>query len=144
MDSNQNVRVLDRRSFVLRALIYRAPSLGDQWIAHCPELDVMSQGNSPSHAAHMIVEATSMCIIDDLNDGLEPLDRGPNVELAERCERVLKHGKKLSHIDEAVQHQEMVAVVIEFLRTVELCQVVPSPDLDQIDRAFAEQEGVAA
>jgi hypothetical protein len=123
VDKNQNVRVLDRRSFQLHALIYRAPDLDDQWIAHCAEIDVISQGNSPAHAAHMIIEATSMCILDDLNDDFEPLDRGPNAEIAEKCAQILRHGTKLVNLLEAVRHQELLMVAIEWTRTAELCEV---------------------
>ena len=50
---------------------------GDQWVAHCLQLDVVSQGNSIEHAFQMICEACWMAISSDLADGLDPFLREP-------------------------------------------------------------------
>lgn len=56
-------------------LIRREPDLEGQWVAHCLNWDLVSQGDSPAHAVKMIVEAIVLAIGEDSNDGLDPDDR---------------------------------------------------------------------
>lgn len=139
MSIEHHVNVMNRRSFKLSALIYRAPDVDGQWIAHCAELDVISVGESPEHAASMICEAAALCIIDDLRDGLEPEDRGPNDEVDAAIRLVRKRGTRLSSMAEAVQHQELVTIAIEWLACViDLAPELNSPCDDfELERAFA-------
>jgi predicted RNase H-like HicB family nuclease len=115
MNDQWSLSVVDRRSFVLRALIYRAPDVQGQWIAHCPELDIVTQGNSPSHAIRMVIEATGECIIDDLNEGLEPLEvRGLDEAVARQCDRLFKSGTKMTSLDEADREADKEGFAIAF------------------------------
>lgn len=50
------------------------------WVGHCLRLDVVSWGASPAEARDMVREAVESCILDDLNQGLDPLDRRPAPE----------------------------------------------------------------
>lgn len=43
-----------------------------QWVAHCPDFDVMSQGNGPAHAVQMLHEALAMSIVDDVVNNIDP------------------------------------------------------------------------
>ncbi len=49
--------------------------LEGQWIAHCPDFDVMSQGNGPAHAVKMLQEALAMSFAEDLVAGVDPHSR---------------------------------------------------------------------
>jgi len=64
---------LELREFSI--LIRQEAGLEGQWIAHCLNLDLVSQGNSPSDAVRMILEATSIAVIDDMKEGLDPAGR---------------------------------------------------------------------
>jgi predicted RNase H-like HicB family nuclease len=44
----------------MSASIYPAPDLKGQWIAHCHESDVVTQGNSAAHASEMLREALEL------------------------------------------------------------------------------------
>lgn len=46
-----------------------------QWTSHCLNLDIVSQGNSIEHAFDMAKEAVILCMRDDIDAGLDPLDR---------------------------------------------------------------------
>ena len=37
-----------------------APDLPDQWVAHCIELDLVTQGNTAAHASAMLLEAIAL------------------------------------------------------------------------------------
>ena len=50
-------------------LIHREPGLEGQWVAHCLNWDLVSQGDSPANAVTMIVE--------DAKEELAPNDRPP-------------------------------------------------------------------
>jgi len=52
----------------LNVIIYPAEDLPGQWIAHCLELDIISQGNSPPHALDMIAEAIEMCAAENVRE----------------------------------------------------------------------------
>lgn len=67
-----------RRSLAVRevsVLILPASDVRGQWVAHCLNWDLVSQGDSPSHAATMITEAVVMAIEEDTKAGLDPADR---------------------------------------------------------------------
>ena len=56
----------------LNVLISPAQDLPGQWVAHCLELDLVSQGNSPKHAEDMIAEAIEMCADENIRAGRPP------------------------------------------------------------------------
>lgn len=66
---------IQKKSFELCTVIFVDPDGGDQWIAHCLDLDLVTQGNSPSHAIDMIREASLMIISDDIEHGDDPFAR---------------------------------------------------------------------
>jgi predicted RNase H-like HicB family nuclease len=43
--------------FTLRVVIYPAPDIEGQWVAHGLETDVVTQGDSPEHALAMMADA---------------------------------------------------------------------------------------
>ncbi len=50
--------------------------ISGQWLSHCLDLDIMSQGSSIEHALESLREAMLVCIADDDEHGLNPFDRG--------------------------------------------------------------------
>ena len=60
-----------------------APDLPGQWIAHCLDFDVVTQGNSLPHVMNMVLEAVGMTICDDLDDGRDPSERRAPAEFWE-------------------------------------------------------------
>lgn len=52
-----------------------APDVPGQWEAHCLDLDVVTMGNSFTHAVHMLVEAIAIVVSDDIQNGRNPFDR---------------------------------------------------------------------
>lgn len=63
---------MDTATFNLWALIEPSEEVEGEWLAHCLNLDVMSQGSSPEEAIDMIIEASEMVIEDRLNRGADP------------------------------------------------------------------------
>jgi predicted RNase H-like HicB family nuclease len=58
-------------------LLKTDPELPEQWVAHCLNWDLVTQGDSIEHAMKMVVEAVLMVIDDDRDAGLDPEDRRP-------------------------------------------------------------------
>jgi hypothetical protein len=52
-----------------------ADDAADQWVAHCLDLDVVSQGDNLAHALQMVAEASAMVVAEDMKRGAEPLAR---------------------------------------------------------------------
>ncbi|MFH1434674.1 MAG: hypothetical protein ABIJ56_03055 [Pseudomonadota bacterium] len=60
-----------------RVVIYPAPDLEGQWIAHCLETDIVSQGDSVDHAFEMMIEAVNSIVQYNLGHGRPPLNLTP-------------------------------------------------------------------
>src|SRR5258706_5776124 len=56
-------------------LMQPASNVPGEWLAHCLDFDVMSQGNSPSHALEMIFEAINITVEEDLRARRDPFAR---------------------------------------------------------------------
>ena len=64
------------------------------WVAHCVDLDVVAWGDDPGQARDHVEEAVAMVLLDDLNSGLDPLDRGPApADVRHRLETVRQTGR---------------------------------------------------
>jgi len=61
----------------LHVLIYPAPDLAGQWVAHCLDLDLVSQGSSATHALEMIAEAVQLSVQWAIEEGRPPLEMRP-------------------------------------------------------------------
>ena len=66
-----------------------------QWVAHCVEFDVVSQGDSLDHAIRMVLEATSMVVLDDLQKHRDPRQRRAPEDHFETLSRVISSGQKV-------------------------------------------------
>lgn len=67
----------DVRHYNFWVYIERDEGNCDQWVAHCLKLDIVSWGSSPAEAKDMVFDAVEQSLLDDLNQGLDPLDRTP-------------------------------------------------------------------
>jgi predicted RNase H-like HicB family nuclease len=108
--------------FFCWATIRPAEDAAGQWVGHCLDMDVVSQGNSPLEAIEMVMEATTMVAADDLLKGRNPLDRrAPREEwlelarLQEKCQPVENLDKFL-----AEQKGQGLCLVLQFTVAVDL------------------------
>ncbi len=62
-----------RLKTLLNVIIYAAPDLEGQWIAHCLETDIITQGNSAPEALEMIAEAIEVIAIQNVSKGRPPI-----------------------------------------------------------------------
>lgn len=63
------------RVYNVWVLAHPCQDVPGQWVAHCLEFDVVSQGNSLEHAMRMVGEACALVVVDDLTKGKDPLAR---------------------------------------------------------------------
>lgn len=61
----------------LRVVVYPAEDVPGQWISHCLELDLVSQGDSQEHALAMMREAVDTLIRFNLAQGFAPVQVNP-------------------------------------------------------------------
>ena len=66
-----------RKTVKLHTLIYQAPDVPGQWIAHCLEIDLVTQGNSAPHALEMIAEAIEIVAKDNVARGRPAIEIRP-------------------------------------------------------------------
>jgi hypothetical protein len=68
-------RVLKLRDRTAWVVAFPAPDVPGEWLAHCLEPDVMSQGRTLRHALEMLKEAVDLVLREDFGAGLDPFDR---------------------------------------------------------------------
>tara|TARA_R110002012_G_scaffold60996_1_gene159905 strand:- start:101 stop:493 length:393 start_codon:yes stop_codon:yes gene_type:complete len=54
--------------------IAKAEDIDGVWNAHCLDLDIVAFGDTPAQARDNVRQAVETAILDDLNQGLSPLD----------------------------------------------------------------------
>ncbi len=94
------------RTFSLTVYITRARDVAGQWVGHCLEVDVVSQGDSMRHAYDMTREAVEMVILDDLNSNREPtLRSAPREEWEAAYQSVQSADPKLYPLAELFERE---------------------------------------
>ena len=58
-------------------LVYPAPDIHGQWIAHCLELDLIAQGDSNEHARDVLDDQFRVLLEYNLEHGLVPIQVRP-------------------------------------------------------------------
>jgi hypothetical protein len=77
-------------------LVKPAPDVRGEWIAHCLNLDIISQGTSAIDALKMLMEAVTITVLDDMAKGRDPGKRrsAPDDAWAEWND-ILKQGHRV-------------------------------------------------
>ncbi len=109
------------RTFDLHIVVWPAEDVPGQWLAHCLGLDVVSQGNSLSHAVAMIREAVGMVLTDDLHKGLDPQRRRAPPADWEAMWKRLREARPLP-FDEAARGNPAYLVLESTVRVTGLSQ----------------------
>lgn len=118
-------------------LVTPAESLPGQWVAHCLNIDLVTQGNSIDHAFEMAREAVTMVVEDDLRNSLDPLERpSAPAECWELLQGVVKEGRPLSDIAD----RRDVTAAVGMLRVVVSHDVLPEharpPEVEMLPPAW--------
>ena len=91
-----NMSRLQRR---LHVLIYPAPSVPGQWVSHCLDMDIVSQGNDAAHALEMICEAITLNVEWAIEDGRPAFELRPAPsEDWDRFERSRSNVTRILHL----------------------------------------------
>jgi hypothetical protein len=91
--------------------------LKGQWVAHCLDFDVMSQGNSPQHALKMLNEAMAISLSDDMMNGVDPHTRRVSDSEWDAFRELLSQAKPCS-IDEAASKPGLKAIIMNCSMTM--------------------------
>ena len=113
-------------------LIQAAPDVEGQWLAHCLNWDVVSQGDSPKHALEMIVEAIIIAIEDDRAAGLDPADRpSAKRESWDRFLSVQQGGTRIAAADiESLPESRGTSIAaVLYLSTIDIRAVQRPPSI---------------
>jgi hypothetical protein len=66
---------VERRDYPCWATIEPAPDIEGKWVAHCLEFDTLAQADDPETAVELLLESTSEIVLEDLRNGVDPLER---------------------------------------------------------------------
>jgi predicted RNase H-like HicB family nuclease len=116
----------DVRTYDLHIVIHPAEDVPGQWVSHCLEFDVISQGNDARHALEMVSEAIELTVLDDLAIGRDPRDRrAPQEDWDEMWGRLQSlHGRPLR---EAQQGETPYLVIESTLRIAKVTGAERAP-----------------
>jgi predicted RNase H-like HicB family nuclease len=74
-------------------LVRPAEDVPGQWLAHCLETDVVTQGNSIEHVLEMIAEAAQMVVAEDIASGRDPYERRAPQEYWDELYELLRNAE---------------------------------------------------
>lgn len=103
-------------------LVTPAESIPGRWVAHCLNLDLVTQGNSIQHAVSMAGEALAQVIEDDLAHGLDPLERPP---APQECWDLVSWTLRSGRPVDAIEDPTAVAAVVAQVRVVVRQDMLP-------------------
>ena len=86
--------------YSLWLLLRPAADVPGQWLAHCLELDVVTQGNSLQHAIEMAIEAVKMAIEADLEADINPFSHPAPKEYFDLLDQVVTKGTPFVGVQE--------------------------------------------
>jgi hypothetical protein len=115
------------RIFNLWVVVRPAEDLPDQWVAHCLDLDVVSQGTSFRHAMEMVFEASSMVVTDDIVSGRDPSSRRAPENFWDELHLIVTNGQSVPFAT------LLKGVDREFVKSI-VSQMVLRVDLEPIDQ----------
>jgi predicted RNase H-like HicB family nuclease len=105
-------------------LVTPSEQVAGQWVAHCLNLDILTQGNSIEHAFEMAQEAILMAIEDDIAENQDPLGRQPAPkECWDFFVRVVQHGHPL----ESIEDKSTISAVVGMLKVAVPLAALPAP-----------------
>lgn len=84
------------RNFNFWVIAKPAEDVPGEWVAHCLEVDVVSQGRSLNHSFAMVAEAVAMVVTEDLAAGRQPTDRRAPEEFWRELWNLANTGKPFS------------------------------------------------
>lgn len=93
------------REYSFWVLVSRAEDVPGEWVAHCLDLDVVSQGRSLDHSLEALAEAVTMVLADDLSENLDPYAvraKAPTEDW-DRLAQIARKGRPLANVEDVGQ-----------------------------------------
>lgn len=112
--------MLAEATFVV--LVTPSKDVQGQWVAHCLNIDVVTQGDSIQHAFAMAREAVMQVVEDDLAHGFDPLER-PDAD--ESCWRVMQQTVRQGRPLTGIADFQKVKAAIGYLSIVVPNEALP-------------------
>jgi predicted RNase H-like HicB family nuclease len=95
MDTKNALAALNQETRRFWLVLKPAEDLPGQWVGHCLDLDVVTQGKSLQHAVGMLLEAVTLTLIDDLEQGLDYATRRAPQPFWDDLQRIIRAGKQV-------------------------------------------------
>lgn len=116
-------RTVHKRVYSCWIVVEPAEDIAGQWVSHCLNFDIISQGATAKEAADSVCEAVAASIVDDLTKQLDPLERGTTTppEDWERLDKILKAGTPVKMSEVSANAKLCLAKQVNF--AVEVVEV---------------------
>jgi predicted RNase H-like HicB family nuclease len=86
---------MNTREYNFWFVFKRAEDVPGEWVGHCLDIDVVTQGTSLEHALAMLGEACLMTVCDDIGSHREPLDRRAPQSYWDIMYNMVQHGRSV-------------------------------------------------
>jgi predicted RNase H-like HicB family nuclease len=120
-------------------VIERAASIPSEWVAHCLDFDVVTQGRDAKHAFEMLQEAVGMVVVDDLQAGRDPRARRAPEEHWQRMSKMLDSAERRPATEQPPLESPPGAVYIYEIIFSAVRRVPARPQSAEVEAAFSLQ-----
>lgn len=123
-------RTLEKRVYSCWIVVEPAEDMPGTWVSHCLNFDVVSYGDSVVDAVVSVCEAVEDVVIDDLSNGLDPLQRGSTTPSGcwERLKKIVEAGKPVKMSEVASGSKLYLAHQVNFVAEIETVKIPASRD----------------
>lgn len=118
---------MEERNYNVWIVAQPSKQVDGEWVAHCLDFDIVSQGKSFEHAITMVLEATSMVVFEDLVVGHDPSDRRAPESYFQSLSKVISNGTKVPLKDALAKPKSGCVYAVTFHLKVERVAVA-APD----------------
>ena len=105
---------MNTREYNFWFVFKRAEDVPGEWVGHCLDLDVVTQGTSLEHALSMLGEACLMTVCDDIRSQREPLDRRAPQSYWDIMYNMVQHGRSVDFHSLDEKRVGFVACQVQF------------------------------
>lgn len=96
----------------LSILCRPAEDVRNCWVAHCLDVDVVTQGNDPAHALAMVCEAAIIYFGYAIAHGRDPFERQAPDEYWQAFDKALEHGTPIEPQRGATEAQTLAGFIV--------------------------------
>jgi predicted RNase H-like HicB family nuclease len=131
-------KTMNIREYNFWYVFKRADDVPGEWVGHCLDLDVVTQGTSLEHALSMLGEACFMTVCDDVQSGQDPLNRRAPQSCWDLMYNMVNHGRPVDFHTLDEKKVGFVACQVQFKCRFSRAEASIKPERTEVPLAWLE------